>query len=460
MNANASALETLLVVEDDEGLRRQYRWVFPALRLNLAETRQEAIAAIRRQPASVAIVDLGLPPHPDDATEGLATLAAIREASPETKVIVATGQGSREHALKAIELGAFDFYEKPVEPEVLRLIVDRARRQFDLEAELRRLAEERAPSPTQGIVGSSPQMVALLRTIEKVAASDITVLLLGESGTGKELLAHAVHRLSPRAKGPFVAISCAAIPETLLESELFGHEKGAFTGAIKQTRGKIESAHGGTLFLDEIGDVPQPMQVKLLRFLQNQIVERVGGRQSIQVDVRIVCATHQDLSQLIADGRFREDLFYRINEANIRVPPLRERAGDATVLANYFLKRFAAEFNRPVRGFSTEALRAIDTHGWRGNVRELENRVKRATIMASGPMIGVEDLDLVGTSTTEHSLNLRDARFDAEARVLRQALAQTGSNVSQTAKLLGVSRPTLYDLMRQHGLGAETWSKA
>jgi two-component system NtrC family response regulator len=455
MTETAAASDSLLIVEDDEGIRRQYRWLFPELRLNLAGSREEAIAIIRRQPISVAIVDLGLPPYPDDATEGLATLASIRELSPATKVIIATGQESREHALKAIELGAYDFYQKPVEPEVLCLIVDRARRLFDLEAENSRLAAARAASPIEGIIGSSPQMVSVLRTIEKIAPTDVSVLLLGASGTGKELLAQAIHALSRRAKGPFIPLNCAAIPETLFESELFGHERGAFTGAIKQTLGKIECADGGTLFLDEIGDIPQAIQVKLLRFLQNQVIERIGGRHSIQVDVRIVCATNQNLTDLIADGRFREDLFYRINEVGVQVPPLRERVGDAPLLANYFLRRFATEFNRPVRAFTAGALLAIETHPWRGNVRELENRVKRATIMASSSVIGAEDLELDGASEPKAPLDLREARLRAEAQVLRQALSQTGSNVSQAAKLLGISRPTLYDLMRQHGLAVD-----
>jgi len=452
MSDYISTVENLLIVEDDEGLRRQYRWVFPTAKLSLAGTREEAIAAIRRGPVPVAIVDLGLPPCPEEPSEGFATLVSIRELSPATKVIIATGQGARENALKAIELGAFDFYEKPVEPEVLRLIVDRAHRQFDLEAENRRLADTRLSSPIDGIIGSSPQMVALLRTIEKIAPTDITVLLLGESGTGKELLAQAVHRLSSRASRPFIPINCAAIPETLLESELFGHEKGAFTGAIKQTIGKIESANGGTLFLDEIGDVPTAMQVKLLRFLQNQVIERIGGRRTIQVDVRIVCATNQNLAQLIADGRFREDLFYRVNEAAVQVPPLRERSGDPSLLANYFLERFAAEFGRSVRSFASDALSAIEANPWRGNVRELENRIKRATIMASGTIVRAADLELEEINMPQRSLDLRSARHHAESTVLRQALAQTGSNVSEAAKLLGISRPTLYDLMRQHGL--------
>jgi two-component system, NtrC family, response regulator len=455
MNELFSASDSLLIVEDDEGLRRQYRWVFPELRLSLAESREEATAILRREAISVAIVDLGLPPYPDDATEGLATLASIRELSPATKVIIATGQEARAHALRAIELGAYDFYQKPVEAEVLRLIVDRARRLFDLEAEICRLAEARAASPIEGIIGSSPQMSSVLRTIEKIAPAHVSVLLLGESGTGKELLARGIHALSRRANGPFVPLSCAAIPEALFESELFGHERGAFTGAIKQTLGKIECANGGTLFLDEIGDVPQPMQVKLLRFLQNQIIDRVGGRRSIPVDVRIVCATHQNLTQLIADGRFREDLFYRINEVGVQIPPLRERVGDAALLASYYLKRFAAEFDRPVRSFTPGALLAIETHPWRGNVRELENRVKRAVIMASSSVIGTDDLELEGASESVPSLDLREARLRAEAQVLRQALSRAGSNVSQAAKLLGISRPTLYDLMRQHGLGVD-----
>jgi len=336
----------------------------------------------------------------------------------------------------------------------MRLIVDRARKLFELEREILRVKSQSA-SPVAGIIGSSPQMVALLQTIEKVAPTNASVLLLGESGTGKELLARAIHALSPRSAGPFVPLSCAAIPETLFESELFGHERGAFTGAVKQTLGKIECADGGTLFLDEIGDVPQPIQVKLLRFLQDQIVERVGGRRPIQLDVRVVCATHQNLSHLIGNGRFREDLFYRINEVGVMVPALRERIGDVTLLANYFLKRFAAEFNRPVCAFAPAALAAIETHPWPGNVRELENRVKRATIMASGSIVRAEDLDLDGSSELRPSLDLRGARLRAEVQVLRQALSQTGSNVSKAAKLLGISRPTLYELMRQHGIGQD-----
>jgi two-component system NtrC family response regulator len=455
MNEPVPTSENLLVVEDDEGLRRQYKWVFPELRLSLVGSREEAIAVIRRQPISVAIVDLGLPPQPDEATEGLATLSAIRELSPATKVIIATGQTDRKYALGAVELGAYDFYEKPIEPDILRLIVSRARNLFEIEAENARLAAIRDGSPIEGIIGASPQIQLVLRTIEKVAPTDVSVLLLGESGTGKELLARAVHALSPRSQAPFVALSCAAIPDTLFESELFGHEKGAFTGAVKQTIGKIESANNGTLFLDEIGDVPQPMQVKLLRFLQNQVIERIGGRRPIQVDVRVVCATHQNLAQLIADGRFREDLFYRINEVCVQVPSLRERVGDPALLASYFLRRFAAEFKRPVRAFAAGALAAIETHPWRGNVRELENRIKRAVIMASGSAISAADLELEDAAEPQPSLDLREARLRAERMVLQQALVYSKSNLSQAAKLLGISRPTLYDLIRQHGLAVD-----
>jgi two-component system NtrC family response regulator len=405
----------------------------------------------------VAIVDLGLPPFPDDATEGLATLQAIREISPLTKVIIATGNEKHEHALRAIKLGAHDFYQKPIEPEILKFIVGRARRLHELEAENRRLAEMQLAASADGIIGASPQMIALLRDVEKIAPTDVTVVLLGESGTGKELLAQTLHRLGRRAKGPFVPINCAAIPETLLESELFGHEKGAFTGAIKQTIGKIESANGGTLFLDEIGDIPHAMQVKLLRFLQNQVVERIGGRQPIQVDVRIVCATHRDLDRMMAESQFREDLYYRLNEMVLRVPPLREREGDVVLLASYFLKRFAAEFNRPARGFSPEALGALTRHDWKGNVRELEHRIKRATIMADGPQITPADMQLTAAGDEPPPLlDLRSARLRAEGEVLRLALAQTGAKLSQAAKLLGVSRPTLYDLMRQHNLRVDS----
>jgi two-component system NtrC family response regulator len=420
-----------------------------------ASTRQEAIAVVEKDSIPVAIVDLGLPPDPDGASEGLAILAEILAVAPATKVIIATGNETREHALRAISLGAYDFYQKPINIDVLQLIVSRAGQMFELEAENRRLLEAALASPIDGIIANSTGILRVLRTIEKIAPTDVAVLLRGESGTGKELLAQAIHKLSARAREPFVPINCAAIPETLLESELFGHEKGAFTGAVKQTIGRIESADGGTLFLDEIGDVPLPMQVKLLRFLQNQVVERIGGRQPVQVDVRIVCATNQDLELMMAEGRFREDLYYRLNEVTVGVPPLRERESDAVVLASFFIRRFAAEYGRSVRGFGTAALAAISEYAWPGNVRELENRVKRAVVMTDGPLLSAADLGLATYGEKPQSLGLREARARAEREVLQLALAQAGSNLSKAAKLLGISRPTLYDLMQQHQIGLD-----
>ena len=446
----------MLILEDDEGLRRQYRWALSEFELILASTREEALSLVRSAPPAVAIVDLGLPPDPDGATEGLAALEALRQLSPDCKVIIATGNENREHALHAIALGAYDFFQKPVDIDMLRLIVERAFRLQELEAENRRLAESMPRSPVDGVLGASDAMVRLLRMVEKIAPTDVAVLLLGESGTGKELIAQAVHRLSARAKAPFVAINCAAIPETLLESELFGHEKGAFTGAVRQTIGKIEKADKGTLFLDEIGDLPLAMQVKVLRFLQDHVVERIGGRQQIHVDVRIVCATNQDLDKLIAEGRFREDLFYRLNELKLAIPPLRERNGDALLLASYFLKKFNDQYGRNLKGFATESLSAIRQHPWRGNVRELENRLKRAVVMAEGPLITAADMDLAVVEAEELSLDLRTARSRAEREVLQLALTQSGGNLSTAAKLLGISRPTLYSLAKEHGLAIES----
>ena len=445
----------LLIVDDDPGLLRQLRWAFSDHKVYPASTRQEATDLVRKNPVPVAIVDLGLPPDPDGASEGLAILADILTIAPAAKVIIATGNETREHALRAIALGAYDFYQKPIDIDVLQLIVARAERIFDLEAENRRLLEATAASPIDGIIASGPEMLTVLRNIEKMAPTDVAVLLRGESGTGKELLARAVHKLSARAREPFVPINCAAIPETLLESELFGYEKGAFTGALKQTIGRIESADRGTLFLDEIGDVPLPMQVKLLRFLQDQVVERIGGRNPVQVDVRIVCATNQDLNLMMAEGRFREDLYYRLNEVTVQVPPLRERAADVVVLASFFLNRFATEYGRSARGFSATALAALRDHPWPGNVRELENRIKRAVVMTDGALLSAADLGLTTPGEDTQSLTIRDARARAEREVLQLALAQAGSNLSKAAKLLGISRPTLYDLMQQHRIGLD-----
>jgi two-component system NtrC family response regulator len=448
-------LKPLLIVEDDKGLLRQLRWAFPDHKVHPAGTRREALDLIRREPVPVAIVDLGLPPDPDGAAEGLATLAEIRQIAPTTKVIIATGNETREYAVRAVALGAYDFYQKPVDIDSLRLTVSRAEHLFELEEENRRLMAVKTASPIDGIIAASPEMLMALRNVEKIAPTDVSVMVLGESGTGKELIAEAIHRLSPRAAGPFVAINCAAIPDTLLESELFGHEKGAFTGAVNQTIGKIESADRGTLFLDEIGDVPLMMQVKLLRFLQSRVIERIGGRKLVPVDLRVVCATNQNLDRLMAEGQFREDLFYRLNEVTIEVPPLRQRTGDGVLLASFFLQRFAAEYGRPVRGFAPSAAAAINAYAWPGNVRELENRLKRAVVMTDGPLLSPVDLGLAIPDEAPPSLDIRAARARAERDVIQAAMAQTGQNLSQTAKLLGVSRPTLYDLLREHQLSAD-----
>ena len=442
----------LLILEDDEGLRRQYRWALSDYALFLAGARAEALEMMRVERPPLAVVDLGLPPDPDGATEGLAALETILGMAPETKVIVASGNESRAHALKAISLGAYDFYQKPIEIDVLRTILDRALNLYRLEAENRELTRlNLAKSPIDGIIGASQEMMRLCRTIEKIAPTNVAVLILGESGTGKELVAQAIHMMSPRRIRPFIAINCGAIPEALLESELFGHEKGAFTGAIKQTLGKIESAHTGTLFLDEIGDLPHPLQVKLLRFLSTRMIERVGGRQQIPVDVRIVCATNQNLEERMADGRFREDLYYRLNEVIIRIPPLRDREEDSILLASFFLSRFNTQFDRKLRGFTTEAISAIAANSWRGNVRELENRVKRAVVMADGAHITAADLELAEGASDSDDFDLRAARSRAERLVIQRALTQSHGNLSTAAKLLGVSRPTLYSLLE--GLG-------
>ncbi|MBK6277798.1 MAG: PEP-CTERM-box response regulator transcription factor [Gammaproteobacteria bacterium] len=442
----------LLIVEDDEGLQRQLRWCFDGYEVAVAGDRKDAIARVRRHQPGVVLLDLGLPPDPGGVTEGLATLQEIQGLSPETKVIIVTGDNERANAVRAIALGAYDFYQKPVEPEVLTLMVDRAYRLHELELENRRLQQAHASEPMNGIIATSPQMLKVCRTIEKVAPSDVTVLLLGASGTGKERVAQALHERSPRAKQRMVAINCGAIPENLLESELFGYEKGAFTGAVKQTQGKIEYANGGTLFLDEIGDLPLALQSKLLRFLQERVIERVGGREEIPINVRIICATHQDLQGKIADGSFREDLYYRISEITIKIPAVKDRDGDALVLAKSFLNRFCQEQGRTIRGFDRDATAAIETHAWPGNVREIESRVKRAIIMADGTYITPDDLELDVVETESTPLNLKQVREEAELRAIQRALVSADDNISEAAKLLGVTRPTLYSLVEKYNL--------
>jgi len=454
---NEPARPRLLVVEDDEGLQRQLKWALEHYDVVIAGDRQAALDAVRAHEPDVVTLDLGLPPDPDGTSEGFAILEAILALKPDTKVIIASGHGAPESALRAIAMGAYDFYRKPVEIDELGLIVQRAFHLHAIEAENRRLDDGGSQRVLGAIITAAPEMLKVARTIERVASADVSVMLLGASGTGKELLARAVHDQSGR-KGEFIAINCAAIPENLLEAELFGYERGAFTGAVKSNVGKIELAEGGTLFLDEVGDIPLPLQVKLLRFLQERVIERIGGRSPIAVDTRIVCATHQDLQAMIGDGRFREDLFYRLAEIVVPIPPLASRTGDPVLLARQFVTRFARELNPLVKGLTPDAVEAIDAHSWPGNVRELENRIKRAVIMADGKLVTAADLDLqtLGLAEGEGAvpINLRAAREIADRRVIRQALTRAENNISGAARLLGISRPTLYDLMKQYRLQA------
>lgn len=443
---------TLLVVEDDPGLQKQLRWSLHGYDIQLAADREAALNQIRRFEPAVVLLDLGLPPFPDSAEEGLATLQQIVSMAPSTKVIVVTGNQDRANAVKAISLGAYDFYQKPFDPQILDMIIARAFRVHDLEQENRALQQQRPSEVMHGIITSAPDMVRVCRTVEKVAPSGATVLLLGESGTGKELLARALHQLSTRAGERFVAINCAAIPDALLESELFGYEKGAFTGAAKQTIGKIEYASKGTLFLDEIGDLPLPLQAKLLRFLQERVIERLGGRGEVPVDVRVIGATHQNLEALIQAGSFRQDLYYRLSEISVVIPPLRDRQGDAALLAHAFLEKFCAQQNRNLKGFTSDAIEAIETHPWPGNVREMENVIKRAVIMAEGVQVTAQDLGLKASSNESEPLNLRQVREEADRRAVIRALGRTNGNIVQAAELLGVSRPTLYDLINRCGI--------
>ena len=443
----------LLIVEDDPALQKQIRWAFDDYDPILAEDRESALAQARRHAPAVVTMDLGLPPDPDSVSEGFLLLEQLLALAPESKVIVLTGQNDQANALRAIELGAYDFFAKPFEPDILALTIDRAFRLFELQRENRRLQAMRQPDALGALITRDPGMLRICRTMEKVANTGATVLLLGESGTGKEVLARGLHDASSRANERFVAINCAAIPENLLESELFGYEKGAFSGAAKTTVGKIETANRGTLMLDEIGDLPLQLQAKLLRFLQQRVIERVGGRQEIPIDVRIVCATHQDLKTLIQSGHFREDLYYRLAEIVVNIPPLRARVGDAELLAHAFVRRFAEQQKRGTMLLREDAMRAIANHAWPGNVRELENRIKRAVIMADENQITAEDLELGDGNSDESCLfDLRRAREEAEKRAVIAALARCDGNIVKAAELLGVSRPTLYDLMHRIGI--------
>lgn len=443
----------ILVVEDDPGLQKQLRWGLDDYDVLVAERREPALVQLRRHQPSVVTMDLGLPPDPDGASEGLALLREMLAAAPDTKVIVLSGNQDRGNVLKAVAMGAYDFQQKPVDADLLRLVIQRAMFLHGVQQDNRRMLQIEADSPLAGIVSRDPVMLKLCRTVEKVAPSSASVMLLGDSGCGKELLARGLHRLSTRRDRRFIAINCAAIPEQLLESELFGYEKGAFTGAARQTLGKIELAHGGTFFFDEIGDMAPALQAKLLRFLQERVIERVGGRDEIAVDVRVVCATHRNLKTLAAEGRFREDLYYRLSEIVLSIPPLREREGDRVLLAQHFKNRFCDSEHRQTLYFHPEALAAIDAYGWPGNVREMENCIKRAVIMADGRQMTLEDLGLPEMAAQEEeNIDLRRAREAAEYRVMIKALARVDGNVLRAAELLGVSRPTLYDLMNHHGL--------
>ncbi len=447
---------TLLIVEDDLALQKQIKWSLDRFESVTASDRESALVQMRRFNPAVVTMDLGLPPDADSVSEGFALLERILALDSDTKVIVLTGQNDHANALRAVSLGAYDFFAKPFEPELLNLTVDRAFKLFELQKENRRLQALHQPDALSGLITRDPEMLRVCRMIEKVAASNATVMLLGESGTGKEVLANGLHQASPRRAGKFVAINCAAIPENLLESELFGYEKGAFTGAAKTTPGRIEAANGGTLMLDEIGDLPFPLQAKLLRFLQERTIERVGGRQEIAVDVRIVCATHQDLGALTKEGRFREDLYYRLAEIVIEIPPLRARPGDAALLAHAFVRRFSQEQNRSSMLLGEDAAKAIEAHAWPGNVRELASCIRRAVIMADGNQITARDLGLKGGAAVDESdtssFDLRLVREAAERKTILAALGRVNGNIVKAADLLGVSRPTLYDLMNRLGL--------
>ncbi len=441
----------LLIVEDDPGLQKQLKWSFEDFEIFVAGDREEAVGLLKKHQPPVITVDLGLPPDPEGPTEGLATIEQILSIAPNVKVIVVSGNEDRKNAVDAVASGAYDFFQKPLDTDQLNQIVNRAYHVYELEEDNRKLTMQNIDLPVDGVVGTSPQMQAVCQKVEKVAPSDATILLLGDSGTGKELCARALHSKNPAAKGRFVAINCAAIPENLLESELFGYEKGAFTGASKTTPGKIEYAEGGTLFLDEMGELPMPLQAKLLRFLQERVVERIGGREEIPVNVRVICATHQNLEEKIEKGEFREDLYYRINEIPITIPPLKDRDGDLLLLARSFLDYFNKEQGRKIKGFTKDSLNAIEAHDWPGNVRELKNRIKRAVIMADDKHITPEDLELesVDNGKDNGSYDLRQVRESAERDVIMRALSNTGGKVAPAAELLGVSRPTLYDLIQK-----------
>ncbi len=442
-------MNKLLIVEDDQGLQSQLRWHFDQYEVIIAANREEAINAIRLHEPPIVLQDLGLPPDDEGVEEGFKCIQEISALAPMTKIIVMTGNADYENAVRAVAMGAYDFYQKPVNPDTLDLILQRAFHIYKLERQ-NRIYQEQMQSPLDGVIASDAKMVKICRMIEKLAPSTVTCTLTGESGTGKEVLAKALHNISPRKNNRMVAINCAAVPENLMESELFGYEKGAFTGANKRTLGKVETANHGTLFLDEIGDMPLPLQAKLLRFLQERHIERLGGREEIPVDVRVVCATNKNLQEMVKEGTFREDLYYRICEMEIHIPPLRERHGDKLLLARHFLKKSAKQNNPSVTGFSPEATEMIESYEWPGNIREMENRIKRGVVMCEDKLVSSEDLGLM--TDNELSLNLREVRYKAERAAILRALTMTDYNISSTAKLLGVTRPTLYDLIKKYNI--------
>jgi two-component system NtrC family response regulator len=445
-------MDKVLVVDDDLGIQKQLKWALSEFDTVFAADRSAAIAQLRRFEPAVVTLDLGLPPDPANASEGLKTLQEIMSLLPRTKVIVVTGNNDKENALKAISMGAYDFYQKPIDSDTINILIKRALNLAALEHENHLLT---LSNPAMGrIIGNSEAIQGVSRKAEKIASTDISALLLGESGTGKEVFARSIHEHSNRKNKPFVAINCASIPENLLESELFGYEKGAFTGANKTTLGKIETAQGGTLFLDEIGDMPMGLQAKMLRFLQERVIERVGGRSEIPVDIRVVCATHRNLQTMVQEQTFREDLYYRVGEIVISIPPLRDRDEDVVLLARTFLNQYKEEYGNKIKGFSEDAIEAMLAHPWPGNIRELQNKLKSAVVLAEGNVINADDLSLIAKKSDEGTvvLNLREVREQAESKAIRRAYHQSEQNISRTAELLGVTRPTLYSLIDKYHL--------
>jgi two-component system NtrC family response regulator len=443
----------LLIVDDDEEIRTQMKWALAQdYEIVLAGDRESATDAFRTAHPPVVLLDMGLPPNPGTPQEGLATLAELLALDPQTKVVIITGQGEKEVALKAVGAGAYDFLGKPVEIEVLKAILKRGFHISNLEREYQEMQQQLRVDSFEGMLGNSRRMQHVFDSVRKVATTDAPVLILGESGTGKERIARAIHQRSARKNGPFIAINSSAIPESLIESELFGHEKGSFTGASAQRKGRIEMSAGGTLFLDEIGEVPLPIQVKLLRFLQEQVIERVGGREEIPVDTRIIAATNADLKKGMAEGTFREDLFYRLAVVQITLPPLRERDDDLFLLAESFMQQFGAQSGKNGLSFGQDALKAIRRYGWPGNIRELQNRVRRAVIMSSGKRLTAADLELDETGAPAHGSSLKEAREALERDMIQQALRKHGGKITAAAQELGISRPTFYELMEKLGI--------